>query len=181
LKANRVQLASAWAKDGISKYATFFTDFDAIASASAQAQQEMRPFSRKDAEALPLSGLIYAHVEIHGRGMLPTRKVESRYVKNQAHLVVQIGEEIVQPLSKELSSSGDASFILPIALFTWWDVGNVSLLTGGPLGVYGARAEMEFVFRFTAEQLKRKATVILIDADGNKHDETVDLSKLFAR
>ncbi len=178
LKDNKVQLASAWAMDGISKYVTFFTDFEAVASAAANAQQEMRSYSTSDALKLPLSGLVYAHVEVHGRGMLPVRKVASRYVKNSAHLVIQLGEEIIQPLSKEMLSVRDASFVAPVALFTYWDMGNVSLLTGGTLGWEGAKAEMEFVFGLTPEQLTRKGTVILIDADGNRHKEDVDFSKI---
>jgi hypothetical protein len=179
MKANRVQLASAFAKDGISKYVTFFTDRDAVAAASAQARQELRPFSMADAEKLPLTGLVYAHVEVHGRGDIPIRKVAKRYVRNSAHLVVQFGSETIQPLSKELVSARDASVILPVALFSWWDAGNVSLLTGGELGFSGAKAELEFVFQLSPEQLQRKGTVILIDGDGNQHRDSVDFSGMF--
>lgn len=179
LKSGRIQLASAWAVDGISKYVTFFTDFEAVASAAAQAKQEMRTFTVADAEKLPLTGLVYAHVEVHGRGMIPTRKVGSRYVRNSAHLVLQFGEDVVQPLSKEVKSARDASVVLPMALFTWWDVGNVGLLTGGPLGFDGAKAELEFVFSLLPGQMKKRGTVILIDADGNRHQEDVDFSKVF--
>ncbi len=178
LKGNKVQLASAWAKDGISKYVTFFTDFEAVASASAQARQEMRAFTVADAEKLPLTGLVYAHVEVHGRGDIPTRKVAKRYVRNSAHLVVQFEEDVVQPLSKELKNARDASIELPFALFTWWEVGNVSLLTGGSLGFSGAKAELEFVFRLSPDQMKKRGSVILIDGDGNRHKEEVDFSKI---
>jgi hypothetical protein len=178
LKDNKVQLASAWAVDGISKYVTLFTDYEAVASAAAQARQEMRQFTVADAEKLPLTGLIYAHVEVHGRGDIPTRKVAKRYVQNSAHLVMQFGEDVVQPLSKELKGVRDAGVDLPFALFTWWDAGNVSLLTGGPLGFSGAKAELEFVFRLSPEQLKKKGTIILIDGDGNRHQKEVDLAKM---
>lgn len=181
LKQNKVELASAWAADGISKYVTFFTDFEAVAAAAAQAKQEMRAFTIEDAQKLPLTGLIYAHVEIHGRGELPVKKVEKRYVKNAAHLVIQYGEEIIQPLSKELASFRDTSVVLPGVLFSWWDVGNVSLLTGGPLGFAGSKVELEFVFRLTPEQQKRKGKVILIDADGNRHQKDVDFSQVLSR
>jgi hypothetical protein len=178
LKSRKIQLASAWAADGISKYVTFFTDFEAVASAAAQSKQEMRTFAVADAQKLPLTGLLYAHVEVHGRGMIPTRKVASRYVRNSAHLVVQFGEDIVQPLSKEMKGVRDASVVLPVALFTWWDMGNVCLLTGGPLGFDGAKAELEFVFSLSPDQMKKRGTVILIDADGNRHKEDVDFSRV---
>ena len=101
--------------------------------------QQMRTLTESDVEKLPLTGLVYAHVEVHGRGDLPTRKVEKRYVRNAAHLVLQFGEEIIQPLSKELVSARDASVVAPVELFAWWQMGNVSLLTGGPLGFSGAK------------------------------------------
>ncbi len=179
LKDQKVQLASAWAKDGISKYVTLFTDFEAVAAASAQAQQEMRSFSPADARKLPLTGLVYGHVEIHGRGDIPVRKVRKRYVEQQAHLVFQFGEDIVQPLSKATKGVRDASPDLPVALFSWWDAGGVSLLTGGTLGWAGAKVEMEFVFRLTADQMRQKGTLILIDGDGNRHKEELDPSKVF--
>jgi len=181
LKQNKVQLASAWAADGISKYVTFFTDFEAVAAAAAQAKQEMRTFTTEDALKLPLTGLVYAHVEIHGRGTLPVKKVKKRYVRNSAHLVIQYGEEVIQPLSKELTSFRDASVMSPIALFAWWDRGNVSLLTGGPLGFEGSKVELEFVFRLTPVQQKEKGRVILIDADGHRHQEDVDFSRIFVQ
>ena len=138
----------------------------------------MRTFTVADAEKLPLTGLVYAHVEVHGRGEIPTRKVAKRYVRNSAHLVVQFGEDVVQPLSKELKSARDASVELPFALFSWWDTGNVSLLTGGSLGFSGAKVELEFVFRLSPEQMKKKGTVILIDGDGHRHKGDVDFSKV---
>jgi len=179
LKNNKLQLASAWAMDGISKYVTFFTDFEAVASAAAQARQEMRVLTAVDAEKLPLTGLVYAHVEVHGRGMIPTRKVERRYVRDSAHLVIQFGEDIVQPLSKELTGERDASVELPIALFTWWDVGNTSILTGGPLGFSGKKAELEFVFDLSPDELNSRGKVILIDGDGNRHQKDIDFAKVF--
>ena len=63
LKHQKVQLASAWAKDGMSKYVTFFTDYEAVAAAAAQAKQEMRDFTTEDAQKLSLTGMIFAHVE----------------------------------------------------------------------------------------------------------------------
>lgn len=181
IRHNKIQLASAWAKDGISKYVTLFTDFEAVASAAAQARQEMRTFQISDATKLPLTGLVYAHVEIHGRGDLPVRKVARRYIRDAAHLVLQFGENTVQPLSKEFKGARDASLEIPVAVFAWWDSGNVSLLTGGALGISGAKVEMEFVFRLSLEQIKRRGSVILIDGDGNKHKEDVSFAEVLQR
>ncbi len=180
LKNEKVQLASSFAKDGMSKYVTFFTDYEAIASASAQAKQEMREFTTEDAAKLPLSGLIFANVEIHARGMIPTRKLASRYVQNAAHLVLEVDGKVIQPLSKELKKVSDASVVLPVGFYSYWQASNnVSFLTGGPLGVEGGRAEMEFVFAADPSLKTKKGKVILIDADGNRHQEDVDFSKIF--
>ena len=48
LRGRRVKLASAMAVDGISKYATFFNDWQAVAAESAGAHQQMRDLSVAD-------------------------------------------------------------------------------------------------------------------------------------
>jgi hypothetical protein len=179
LKDQKVQLASAWAKDGMSKYVTFFTDYEAVAAAAAQAKQEMREFTTEDAKKLPLSGLVFAHVEVHARGMIPVGKLSKRYVQNAAHLVLEVDGKVIQPLSKELKKVSDASVIIPVGFYTYWQANdNISILTGGPLGVEGAKAEMEFVFAMDPSIKTKKGKVILIDADGNKHQEDVDFGKI---
>src|ERR1035441_3132946 len=63
LKGKRVKLASAMAVDGISKYATFFTDWQAIAAEASGAHQPARELRADDVQA---SGLLHeigrAHV-----------------------------------------------------------------------------------------------------------------------
>jgi hypothetical protein len=179
LKDQKVQLASSFAKDGMSKYVTFFTDYEAVAAASAQARQEMRDFTVDDAKKLPLSGLIFAYVEIHARGMIPTAKLPKRYVENSAHLVLQIDGKVIQPLSKEVKKVSDASVVIPVGFYSYWQTNNFSILTGGPLGVEGAKAELEFVFAADPSIKTKKGKVILIDADGNRHQEDVDFGKVF--
>lgn len=179
LKDQKVQLASAWAKDGMSKYVTFFTDYEAVAAAAAQAKQEMREFTTEDAKKLPLTGLIFAHVEVHARGMIPTRKLSKRYVQNAAHLVLEVDGKVIQPLRKELTKVSDASVIVPMGFYTYWQSNNFSILTGGPLGVEGAKAEMEFAYSVDPSIKTKKGKVILIDAEGNKHQENVDFGKIF--
>jgi hypothetical protein len=179
LKDKKVQLASAWAKDGMSKYVTFFTDYEAVAAAAAQAKQEMREFTAEDAKKLPLTGLIFAHVEVLARGMLPTKKLSKRYVQNAAHLVLEVDGKVIQPLRKELTKVSDASVMIPVGFYTYWQSNSFSHLTGGPLGVEGAKAEMEFAYSVDPSIRTKKGKVILIDAEGNKHQENVDFGKLF--
>src|ERR1700721_113658 len=48
LKGKRVKLASAMAMDGMSKYATFFNDWQAVAAEAAAANQQMRELKADD-------------------------------------------------------------------------------------------------------------------------------------
>jgi len=66
LKGRRVRLASAMAVDGISKYVTFFNDWQAVAAEAAAAHQRMRELN---AEEVQSTGLLHAYVEVHARGV----------------------------------------------------------------------------------------------------------------
>ncbi len=179
LSAQKVQLASAWAVDGMSKYVTFFSDFEAVAAASAQAKQEMRGFTIEDAHKVPLNGLTFAHVEIHARGEIPVMKLSKRYVRDSAHLVLEVDGKIIQPISKQLTKVSDVSIVIPVEFYAFWNFHNVSILTGGPLGYSAGKVEMEFAYQLEPSIKTKKGTVILIDANGNKHQQNVDFSKIF--
>ena len=94
-------------------------------------------------------------------------------------MVLEFSDGVVQPISKKVIDARDAGVYFPVSLFTWWDTRNVSILTGGPLGFDAAKAELEFVFRLSPEQISNRGTVILIDADGNRHRQKVDFAKVF--
>jgi len=178
LKKNKFQIASAWSKDGISKYFIFFSDFDIIASAASQAKHEMRNLTTEDIQKLPLSGLIYVNVQLHARGTMPVHKLEKRFGHTNAHLVFEVDGQIVQPVSKQLVSQNEASVEFPVAVLTWWDTKHTSLVTGGTLGYEGERVELEFGFRLTPDQMNKKATVILIDGDERQYKTDVNLSEV---
>jgi len=165
LKHKKLQIASAFAMDGISKYVTFFTDFDVVAAAAADANHKLRKFTEEEIEELPLTGVLYANVQVHGRGALPVRKLKRRYTRGDAHLVLEIDGKIIQPLSSQITDERDASVWVPVTLFTWWNTKNMSLLTATPLGFAGRRVELEFAFSLNAEQMTKRATVILIDGE----------------
>ena len=189
LKDQKIQLASSFAKDGMSKYVTLFTDYEIIASAAAQAHQEMKGFTAEDAKKLPLSGLVLAHVEVKSRGSLTMKKLNKRYVKNQAHLVLEIDGHIHQPIKKNLSAISEVRVNPTVSVLDYWDTKQVSLLTGGSLEAmdsgngwtganYSAKVEMEFAFQLDPSARAKKGRIILIDADGNKHQEDVDFGKI---
>jgi hypothetical protein len=160
LKSNGVELGSPAARDGVTKRVTFFTDFEVVASAAAAARQVARRFTPADAEHLPLRGLIHAHVEIRGRDE-QARKAVARFTEKSAYLVLQFGDENVEALSNEAPETRPAS-----------------LLTGAPLGFNGSHSELEFAFELTIKQKAGKASVVLIDAEGNQYHGKIDFATI---
>src|SRR5580704_8537991 len=76
LKGTRIKLASAMATDGISKYATFFNDWQAVGAEAAAAHQQMRELKPDEVQS---NGLLHAFVEVHARGAIPASKMIRRY------------------------------------------------------------------------------------------------------
>jgi len=155
LKGQRVKLASAMAMDGISKYATFFNDWQAVAAEAAAAHQQMRELKPDEVQS---KGLLHAFVEIHARGASGTGKLDRRYGNDRAHLVLKIGDRIVQPLAKNMIYRSGQS----VAMFL--------------LGSNSSKITLDFAFDVSPEDLKTPVEIILIDGDGNKHHQTADLS-----
>ena len=154
LKGKRVMLASAMAADGISKYATFYNDWQAVAAEAAAANQQMRELKPDQIQS---EGLLHAFVEIHARGAIGTGKLDRRYGNERAHLVLKIGEGVVQPLAKSMiyRSGQSAAMVL--------------------LGANSGKITLDFAFDVSPADLNSPVEVILIDGDGNKHQQTADL------
>jgi hypothetical protein len=153
--AVRVKLASAMAMDGISKYATFYNDWPAVAAEAAAAHQQMRELKP---EEIQTNGLLHAYVEVHGRGAFPTNKMNRRYGPQRAHLVLKIGERIIQPVEKVTIMKSDQS---PAAYLAGYNESKITL---------------SFAFDVSREELQSAVTVILIDGDGNKHQQVANLN-----
>jgi hypothetical protein len=154
LRGKRVQLASSMAVDGISKYVTFYNDWQAVAAESAAANQQMRELKPAEIES---RGLLHAFVEIHARGQLPVSKLNRRYREQRAHMVLKIGDKVIQPLEKDMvkkSDQGTESLLL-------WPAGKITL---------------DFAFDVLPTDLQAPVEVILIDGDGHRHQHNVDLS-----
>ena len=154
LRGKRVKLATAMAVDGISKYATFFNDWQSVAAESAAAYQQMRELK---VDEIQTNGLLHAYVEVHARGAIPTSKLNRRYRGQRAHLVLKIGERIVQPIDKTMIKKSDQSVTAILA------------------GFQEGRITLDFTFDVSPEDLQSPVTVILIDGDGNKHQQKADL------
>jgi hypothetical protein len=155
LRGRRVKMASAMAVDGISKYATFYNDWQAVAAEAAAANQQMREMKPEQIES---SGMLHAFVEIHARGAIPTSKLNRRYREQRAHLVLRIGEKIIQPVEKNMIRKSDQ--------------GVGMILAGVPSG----KITLDFAFDVLPQDLQAPIEVILIDGDGNRHQQKADLS-----
>jgi len=154
LKGKRVKLAGAMAMDGISKYVTFFNDWYAIAAEAAAANQQLRELRPED---LQPKCLLHAFVEIHARGAIPTSKLNRRYRETRAHLVLKIGDRIIQPVSKSMIKKSDQSPGMIIA------------------GIETGKITLDFSFPVSGADLEAPVEVILVDGDGNRHQQKADL------
>lgn len=148
LRGVQVKLASAMAFDGISKYAIFFNDWNYIAAESAGANQQLREVKPEDFDP---NGLLHAFVEVHARGAIPTSKLNRRYLEERAHLVIRVGEKIIQPVSKSMLRRSDQS--------------PGSVVLGLPTG----KITLVFAFEVSPADLAQDVEVVLIDGDGNQH------------
>jgi len=52
-------------------------------------------------------GLLHAFVEVHARGAIPTSKLNRRYREQRAHLVLKIGDRVVQRVEKNMIMKSD--------------------------------------------------------------------------
>lgn len=157
LKGKRITLATAMALDGIGKYATFFNDWQAVAAEAAAAKQQMRELKPADIQS---SGLLHAFVEVQARGIIPSRNLNRRYADQRAHLVLKIGQRIIQPVDKRMISKDEF----------------LSKLFGAP----SEKITLNFAFDVSPDDLKSPVTVILIDGDGDKHQAKTDLDGILA-
>ena len=155
LKGKRVKLASAMAADGISKYAIFYNDWQAVVAQSAAANQQMRELKPADVES---KGLLHVFVEIHARGASGTGKLDRRYSNERAHLVLKIGDRIVQPTEKSMNYRAGQS----IGMFM--------------LGAKSGKIALDYSFDVSPQDLQSPVEVILIDGDGHKHEHEADLA-----
>lgn len=159
LQGKRIKIAGTMAKDGLSKYATFFNDWYAVAAEAAAANQQMRELKVEDVQS---NGLLHALVEVRGGGVVGVSRLDRRYQGKRAHLVLKVGDRIIQPVDKSMirQSNETAS----------------TLLLFGVSGLAMRKITLDFVFDVSPEDLKSPVEVILIDGDGNKHHQTADLN-----
>jgi hypothetical protein len=71
--------------------------------------------------------------------------------------VLKVGERVIQPVEKKMIVKSDQS--APMAV----------------LGTQEGKITLDFAFDVIADDLQSPVQVILIDGDGNKHQEKADL------
>lgn len=176
-KAGRCGWAGTFSMDGIKKEVRFFTDFDIVAASAAAANGEMRRFTLEEARKLPLYDVLFANVWMKAQGAFPVRRLQSKYVEGGLHMVLQVGDSLIQPLSKaDIQTEGESAQFG--TLYQWYDLGGYSLLTGTPLGYVAQVFQQEFVFPMSAAELPTALQVWVIDGDGNRKMLECELSKL---
>jgi hypothetical protein len=185
LKAKKIKIDGVMSRDGISKYVTFYDDSDVIAAAASEANQKMRDLSAEDLEKIPRTGLLFANVDLHARGMLPVKRLAKRYMDGRAHLVLKIGGSVIQPVQIGTYPTPPRSECYN-TMYLWSVFGSYRFSVGGivpiviPCGELGPdKISIEFAFALTDEQLRAEtAEVILIGGDGKRHSADVELSGL---
>jgi hypothetical protein len=156
LKGRRVKLAGKMAKDGIHKIAIFYNDWYAVAIESVAAKQSGRELRIADVDS---RGLLHAFVEVQAKGILPIGKMDRRYGRQRANLLLKIGDRILQPTpNSKLKRSLET---------------HDSIWTGRSV-----RASLEFGFDVSPEDIQSPVEVILIDGDGHKHRQEADLTNV---
>lgn len=182
LADTRYQIASAWAKDGISKYVTFYDDLDVISAAAATAEQQMREFTPEDLQQLPTTGLIFANVELHGRGMVSVAKLNKRYTEGKARLVLRIGGRLIQPVRDGYFPSPPKTECYS-TMYLWSVFWGYRFAVAGlfpitlPCGPSGpSKFSLEFAYALQPEQMT-EGEAFLIDANGHRHVSKINLAR----
>lgn len=184
LSKNKVQIQSAWAADGISKYVTFYRDEDVLASLVADAKAQLRNITVDDLKAIPITGLLFANVDLHARGVLSKNKLERDFTDGKTRLVLKIGDQFIQPVRDGFFPSQPKTGCVETT-YLWTVFGSYRFMVGGAVPVTTScdpngpnKFSLEFAFQLTQEQMRRKAEVFIVDGRGKKYSKQVDLSKM---
>lgn len=161
----------------------FFSDFEIVARAAAMAHQEVRQFTKNDMESLPLSGFTSVYVSIGKSttggiiGDIRDLDFVKRWGGGNVRMVLEFGGRMVQPVSKSLNGASAPARTPPIYAF-WKAFPNSSLLFGGPLQVSNLQANFEFTYDLTPAQQSSVCEIILINCQGHRHMDRIDLSRV---
>lgn len=166
------------ATDGTSKYVTVLTDWTTIAAASADAHRRLRDLSADEVATFPNTGLIQVIAEMHARGIIAVHRMQGRYGDGRTHVVLKLGETIVQPLEQRVMSDV-SSPAHTLWAFTSKTFGSLGWVVARPVGGWPEEKIItNFTFSPSAEQRRARGRIVLIDGNGSKDDVDVDFTKL---
>lgn len=145
---------------GMSRYVTFFDDWNWIGSEAAAARQQIREVSPSDFHP---TGMLHALLEVHASGGAGTSRLSRKYLDDRSHLVIRTGVRTIQPTAEKMLMRSDAP-------------GIADLLVGE-----GGKITVQFEFQVSTEDLKMPTSVILSDGDGKRFEAKVDISNLLVK
>lgn len=159
LKGNgiRVKLGPGLMGSSISRYVTFFNDWNWIASEAAAARQQLKDVSPTDFHP---AGMLHAFLEVHAFGQGAIKQLNRKYLGDRSHLVIRAGNHTIQPINKKML------MLRAEDTFTW---DAILLAPSGKITV-------EFEFEIDAQELNTPVLVILSDGDGKRFEKIADLS-----
>jgi hypothetical protein len=178
LKDHRVKFSGAFAMDGTSKYATFLTDWTTVAAAAAAAKKEHRELSDGDLQAIPVSGLLHAILEVHARGLLNTGPATGRFANGRVQLLLKFSDGTVQPVESPLVTERNGPYF-PMWTYMVNTYGSLGWSILVAPGAITKKIVLDFAYPpLNDRQVRGKASVVLIDADGKEYKSDFDFSKL---
>jgi hypothetical protein len=184
-KKNKIELSSLWSKDGIQKDVIFYKDYHVVAMRVAEATQQLREVSENDLSKIPFTGLLFARLELHARGNFPIRHLNERFTDGSTHMVLQIDGANVQPATGQFFPKPEKQTCVgQYYSYSIFAIHNFAIGVGGPENVFWDctqrtdRFNLEFGFRLTPDQLRKQATIIVANSEGQRFVANVDLSAI---
>lgn len=168
-----------WTGNGVTREVRLFTDFDVVAAGAAGAKAQMRTLSLEEARRVPTSGLLLVNFRVSGKGHAELRKATEEYGRTGAHVVLQVGDSVMQPVRKEPPVARVDRDQARGAMVQSYPLGQYAVTVATPLG---GRPEFEqnqsFAFDVRPEALPRRLTVHVIDETGDRRSKVCDLQVL---
>lgn len=161
-------IAGYMSMDGIEKKVLFLSDFDRIALAAASAKMELRTFGLIEAKQLPVTGTLLAEARLAARGAFPMERLQKKYSATGTHLVLIVGDSVVQPIDKSGTSTSAAGRPSTLTLWQRYPVAGSNVYVGTPVGGQHLEFRQSFVFPVAAADLPDKFGIVLVNGAGEK-------------
>ena len=177
---NRLKMSGFWNGSG-SKYLSVYTPFSMIALAAAQANHEKREFGSIEARELPGLDSLRVIIEISGFGYLGIARVHQLFGSGAAHMLIEIGDRIIQPSSKKQVATNymfgpqfwNVDYVGNVAVVSNWgpfDTGGVSYEFLYPIAALRNTKDIQFVLLGPAiSSTHSRSTLVVCDEKRPPH------------